>query len=182
MIFEGTAKGYLQQLVATIGGCKSIERADREDVPRRALDDGITWLVARGFTESEVTSWPDVAAPPFHLIGGGMLHLYMRIRQTGTRSSPQVEIDAYIIKLEGLAENPNGIHAFRYDKTAGLPKGEGWNDDLQDNPLHPHCHLHLNYDATDANDLRLPTGSVSPILLVAAFDHWYHSTYHQSHG
>ena len=95
-----------------------------------------------------------------------------------------MEIKALLSKLKTPSGRRNGIriYVFRYDKTAGLPKEKGWNDDLRDNPQHPHCHLHLNYDVTGANDLRLPTGSVSPILLMAAFDHWYHSTYHQSHG
>jgi hypothetical protein len=106
----------------------------------------------------------------------------VRIREAGTKSRPEVEIEAYRITVEGLAENPNGIHAFRYDKTQGLPQGQGWDGDLKDNPQHPHCHLHLNYRVHGANDLRLPTGAVSPVLLLAAFDHWYYSTYQPSNA
>jgi hypothetical protein len=182
MSFEGTARGYVQQLVVTIGKCASIARADRDDVPRRSVADGSTWVIARGFMEGELASWPDAAVPPFHLIYGGVLHLYMRIRQVGTKSHPTVEIDAYRIKVEDLAENPNGIGALRYDKTQGMPQFEGWDDDLKDNPHHPHCHLHLNYRELGANDLRLPTGPVSPVLLVATFDHWYYSTCRPSNG
>jgi len=182
MTFEGTTRGYAQQLVVTIGKCASIARPDRDDVPRRPIADGSTWVIARGFTERELASWPDAAVPPFRLIYGGVLHLYLRMRQVGTRSRPEVEIDAYRIKVENLADNPNGIGALRYDKTPGLTRGQGWDDDLQDNPQHPLCHLHLNYRVRGANDLRLPTGHVSPLLLLAAFDHWYYSTYHPSNA
>ena len=182
MIFEGTIQAYIQRLFATIEKCASIDAQDRSNIHRQRLQDGTTWLIGRGSADARIRSWPDSAVRPFDLICGGVLHLYMRIRQIRARSGPAVEVEAYQIKIEDLANNPNGLGAIRYDKTSGLPKGQGWVNDLQDNPQHPHCHLHLNYDAPDANDLRLPTGHVPPLLLLAAFDHWYYSTYHPSNG
>ena len=182
MIFEGTVRSYIQQLVAAIGKCASITPDDRNDLPRQPVADGSTWLIARGFTDGRMGSWPNSATSPFRLIHGGELTLYLRIRQAGSRSRPAVEIEAYLMQVVDLDKNPNGIDAIRYDKPEGLPKGPGWDHDLQDNPQHPHCHLHVNYRVPDANDLRLPTGPVSPVLLLATFDHWYYSTYHLSNG
>jgi hypothetical protein len=182
MIVEGTIQSYIHRLVATVGKCSSIEPQDRADMHRQPLADGTTWLVGRGSPDARIRSWPDAATRPFGLIHGGVVHLYLRIRQVRIRSKSAVEVEAYQIRIEDLAKNPNALVALRYDKTAGLPKGQGWDDDLQDNPNHPYCHLHLNYTTPDANDLRLPTGHVSPLLLLAAFDHWYCSTYHSAHA
>jgi hypothetical protein len=183
MIFEGTINRYIQQLEATIWNCTSINRDDRTDIPRQRFAHGSTCLIRRGFSGGRMGSWSDSSPMrPFRLIHGGELSLYLRIRQVGTRSHPRVEVDAYRMEVVDLGKNPSGIDALRYDKPEGLPKGPGWDDDLQDNRQHPHCHLHLNFRVEGANDLRLPTGHVSPLLLLAAFDHWYYSTYHPSNA
>ena len=183
MIFEGTIISYLQQLDATIWNCSSISRDDRSDIPRQRVAHGSTCLISRGFSGGRMGAWSDSSAMrPFRLICGGELSLYLRIRQVGTGSDARVEIDAYRMQVVDLGTNHAGIDAIRYDKPERLPKGPGWDKDLQDNPQHPHCHLHLNYRVVGANDLRLPTGHVSPLLLLAAFDHWYYSTYQPSNA
>jgi len=178
MIREMSAQEYLQRLKAGVSSCAAIDPGDRVRLPAKRIDTSNAWFVARGL-DAENRLFPDdpEAHSPFNLIRGGALRLQVRVREIREGGLRRVEVEAYRFCVEGLPPNPNIVRCLRYDKSQGLPKGTGWDDCLRDNPQHPHAHMHVNFREPDANDLRLPTGSVCPLLLLSAFGFWYLSTY-----
>jgi len=120
-----------------------------------------------------------LAGQPLTLVNGGILRFRAQIREVNEKYSTRVDVEDYRLCVEKLdaEDNPNRMECFRYDRPARAPRGPGWDHDLDDNPQHPHGHLHINFLAAGANDLRMPTGTVCPILLIKAFDYWYYETY-----
>jgi hypothetical protein len=119
-------------------------------------------------------SQPD-AQRSFDLARGGQLDVFLKVRRS---RKGVAEVASYRIAIRGLpTPNENHVSSLRYDKSQGQPR-RGWDDELGDNPQHPWRHLHLNFDASQAaNVLRLPTGEVDPIVILASFDYWYCATY-----
>jgi hypothetical protein len=136
--------------------------------------------VGRGFEFPKPLFADDpLVGQPLTLVSGGILRFRAQIREVKEKYSLRVEVEEYRMCVEELDTegNPNRMECFRYDRPAKPPQGHGWDDDLDDNPQHPHGHLHINFASTGANDLRMPTGLVCPILLIKAFDYWYYETY-----
>jgi len=166
---------YVQILRARVEGLRSLAREDKK-LPVAQAEGGKIWIVER--SESENASGLFVNDPTaqtaFQLTKGGHLNLSLRLR---TKSDGLAEVASYRIAVRQLPTNVNAIESLRYDKSEGQPRRD-WDDQLNDNPQHPWRHLHLNFDASQAaNDLRLPTGEVDPILLLVSFDNWYCNTY-----
>lgn len=91
-----------------------------------------------------------------------------------------MEVVAYRVALFDLPSNDNRIESLRFDQSEGRPGWHGWDDVIDDNPEHPWAHMHINFHLTpDANDFRMPTGRVCPILLLLTIDHWYLRTFVQ---
>jgi len=177
MMKIASARQYVNQLKASVSRCASIAPKDRLTVPARFDETGHTWVVVRGFDGSEELFGNDPAVPcPFELINGGKMRLSVQIRETGKTRRPTVEVVSYRLLWVDIPNNPNDIESLRYDKPESQRRGAGWDEDLQDNPQHPHAHVHLNFLPPGANDCRMPTASVCPILLLRAFDHWYYTT------
>ncbi len=167
-----TPKSFIQMLQARVGGFRSLSQDDR-NVPAKQEKPG-KWIIHRGSNADKLFAENPQAQEPLSLVNGGTLELYLRI----ARKDEHTEIVSYRIAVQKLPANDNEIVSLRYDKSAGKPGGHGWEDDLDDNPEHPWAHLHVNFDRTlTANNCRLPTGEVSPIVLLAAFDHWYFATF-----
>ncbi len=176
---EVTAREYVELLVACVGRCTSIDAGQRKQVRHRFDQTRRIWILARGFkTSSDVFQGDPDVGNPYGLIHGGQLKLEVRVRDGGTHREPATEVLAYRLSILDLSENANNLESLRFDKPAGQPRGDGWDDQLGDNPRHPWAHLHVNFAATEAaNDFRLPTGAVCPILLLRSFDYWYCSTF-----
>jgi hypothetical protein len=167
--------GYVQLLRARVERLRSLARKDKTLSVAQAAG-GKMWIVKRSETEnaSELFANDPTAQTAFHLTSGGHLDLFVRIREDGARLA---EIVSYRIAVRQLPANDNSIASLRYDKSEGQPRRD-WDDQVNDNPQHPWRHLHLNFDASQAaNDLRLPTGEMDPILFLVSFDHWYCNTY-----
>jgi hypothetical protein len=114
--------------------------------------------------------WEALAYSPFTLQGGCRIEFFLQIQAV----QGSVEVKAYHIAFLDIPENENGIRSLRFDLPGHEGKGNGWDDDLRDNPEHPKSHLHINFDSTaEANDLRLAMGSICPLTLLRSFDHWY---------
>ena len=174
------AVDYFHRLQSAIEGCKSIAPEDRAFSHRKDASKRI-WLVVRGFEVPQSLFGADpLAAKPFGLVRGGALRFRVQIREERAKhATTGVEVVEYRFHVDGLDKdgNPNQVECFRYDRPAGQRRGLGWDADLDDNPEHPHGHLHINFLVPDANELRMPTGVVCPILLIKAFDYWYYTTY-----
>jgi len=179
MSIASNAREYAERLVACLGCCASIDPQQRTTLPHKFDERRGAWILTRGFDAfSEIFQNDPEVSNPYELIYGGQLKLEVRVRESGTRRRPAVDVAAYQLSILGLSENPNGLECLRFDKTQGQPRGDGWDDDLGDNPQHPWSHLHINFVAREgANDCRIPVGPVCPILLISAFDHWYCSTF-----
>ncbi len=104
---------------------------------------------------------------------GGQIEFYLCLRQPD--KSSEAEIVRYRLAFLDLPENPNKIGSLRYDYSTGQGHGSGWDEELGDNPEHPQAHVHINFigDDSTANNCRMPTGQVCPILILRAFDYWY---------
>ena len=171
-----SAREYVEQLKARVSRCASITPADRTTVPAKFDASRSTWVVTRGFDAPEELFGDDPAVgSPFELAYGGQMSLQVRVRETRRRSSSSVEVVAYRMSLVDIPDNRNSIQSLRFDKPDGQPRGAGWDEELQDNPQHPHAHVHFNF--LKENDCRLPTASVCPLLLLSAFDYWYYTTF-----
>jgi hypothetical protein len=173
-----TMNGYIQLLQARVGQCSSIDSNDRI-LPVTRDSRGTACIVRRGsrLQRDDLFANDRRAAVPFRLARGGELEVYLRLRP---RAKDLVEVVAYRLALVALPSNPNGIDCLRFDRSEGKPGGEGWDEDLGDNPHHPWAHLHVNFaSAVDANACRMPTGSVCPIVVLRAFDHWYYQSFVQ---
>jgi hypothetical protein len=171
-----SAREYVEQLKARVLRCASITPADRPTVPAKFDTSRNTWVVTRGFDAPEELFADDPAVgSPFELAYGGQLSLRVRVRERRRRHSSLVEVVAYQLSLVDIPSDRNSIRSLRFDKPDGQPRGAGWDDELQDNPRHPHAHVHFNF--LDDNDCRLPTASICPLLLFTAFDYWYCTTF-----
>jgi hypothetical protein len=175
------AREYVQRLIAAISKCACIDTNDRS-VPTRSDEGHTEYFIVRGFDVPGKMFANDLSAgSPFTLVRGGKLKFRAHIREIHNRAATEVQVvvQGYSFQVDGLDTdgNPNRVGCFRYDRPAGQPRGDGWENDLGDNPRHPHAHLHINYLTLGANDLRMPTGFVPPLLLFKAFDHWYYNMY-----
>jgi hypothetical protein len=171
-----SAREYVEQLKARVSRCASITPADRATVPAKFDTNRSTWVVTRGFDGPEELFGDDPAVvTPFKLTCGGQMSLKVRVRERRHRPPATVEVVDYRLRLIGIPDNPNSIRSLRFDKREGQHRGAGWDDELQDNPQHPHAHVHFNF--LDDNDCRLPTASICPLLLLTAFDYWYCTTF-----
>ena len=172
-----SARQYVEQLKESVFRCGSIDPEDRHDVPARFDESRSTWVIVRGFPELEDLFEADpVVSRPFELTNGGSMRLQVRIREITVKMQHVVEVVSYRLSLVDIPENPNQIESLRFDKPQGQPRGRGWDEELQDNPEHPHAHLHINFRSPGGNECRMPTAPVSPMLLLLAFDHWYCTT------
>jgi hypothetical protein len=171
-----TSDGYAQLFQSRIGACVSIVCGDRDIAVRRDKERKVLILARGPVARTAAVSYKDdIAFRPMELIRGGTLEIFVRVRERRGRES---ELVAYRIGLFGLPENQNRVATLRYDYPEGKPGGDGWEEDLQDNPQHPWAHLHFNFDSSPiANNLRLPTGKICPITVLCAFDFWYWSTF-----
>jgi len=81
-------------------------------------------------------------------------------------------IEKYSFRFIGLTKSKNGIHSLRFDKDLNTPRGcSDWDDDIEDAPSHPAYHLHINFE--EDNHMRLPTGVVDPLMIIASINYWY---------
>lgn len=176
-----SAREYVQRLIAAISKCACIDPNDRSILPARYDASRTKCLIVRGFdVPGTIFANDSSACSPFALVHGGILRFRARVREIRNRPAREVAVEGYYrFQVDDLdtSGNPNQVGCFRYDRPEGQPRGDGWEHDLGDNPQHPHAHLHINYLTPGANDLRMPTGPVSPLLLFRAFDYWYNNTY-----
>lgn len=174
-----SARQYVQHFKAMVSRCASIDPEDRLTLPCKHDETGSTWVVIRGLdARGQLFGDDQVVSHPFMLVFGGRMSLHVRVRDKAPRNrQPTVEVVSYRLSLVEIPDNPNGIQSLRFDKPEGQPQGAGWDEDLQDNPQHPHAHVHFNFLPPGDNDCRLPTASVCPLLLLSAFDHWYYATF-----
>ena len=179
MTTNGSAREYVERLLTHLRCCASIEPEQRTSLPHRFDEKGNAWIVVRGFDAfKELFQDDSEVANPFELIHGGQLRLQVRVRELARTGKRLTEITAYCLSILDLSSNPNNVQCLRFDKPEGQPRGDGWEQELGDNPRHPWAHLHVNFVAgIAANDCRLPTGPLCPILLLRAFDYWYCSTF-----
>lgn len=169
---------YVQLLHASVGRCASIDPEDRV-LPSKRDATGAIWVFRRDGSSSvnQLFANDNQANQPFQLVKGGRLEFYVRIRK---RPGPRMEVVAYRVALLDLPENDNRIESMRFDRSDGKPGGDGWDDEICDNPQHPWAHMHINFHLTlGSNDCRMPTGRVCPILLLRTIDHWYYTTFVQ---
>lgn len=175
---SGTAaKRFVQMFSACVSTCATLDPEDRVVATRHDISRRV-WIIGRGLNHDRSSLFLDdpSARRPIQLIRGGEVTLYVSIRETGN----QAVIASYRFGIINLPDNSNDIKSLRYDRSEGHPSGIGWVDELDDNPHHPWGHLHVNFASSqDANDLRLPTGNLNPILLLRAFDHWYWSRFNE---
>ncbi|MCY2992408.1 MAG: hypothetical protein NTY19_31690 [Planctomycetota bacterium] len=176
MTAELTPKNYLQLLGACVLGLRSLAPGRRTlQIVRSQKSE--SWLVKRSDTYDApgLLAGCPAAHAPFELAKGGRLDLFLRLR---TNDKGLAEIATYRLAVRQIPPNINNIVSLRLDKKEGQPRGDGWDPKLGDNPQHPWAHLHLNFDKSDrANELRIPTGEVEPIVLLMSFDHWYCNTF-----
>ena len=178
MSYPTSARQYVQLFKASVSHCGAISPEDKANIAARPIARANAWLIARGTDRNKELAEEDPAAvEPFALSHGGRLSLEVEVQESGQRQSQSVEIPKYRISIFDLPENSNGLHCLRYDKDSEQRWRANWDGDLDDNPWHPLAHLHINFTADpQANELRLPTGSVCPALLLRAFDYWYCTT------
>jgi len=179
MIKSTSVHEYVQLFKAYVSRCGAIPAEDRSSIVAKPVKRRNIWLIARGISgDKGLAEMDPVASSPFELIHGGRLALEVRVREIRQRASRATEVIAYRFSCSELPRNPNGIECLRYDKPEAQRRGGDWDKELGDNPRHPWAHLHVNFaTSTTANDSRLPTGRVCPILLLRAFDFWYCSTF-----
>lgn len=173
-----SARQYVESLKVRVSRCASIDPEDRLTLPCRFDETKRVGVIVRGFDAAEQLFGDDpTVSVPFRLVFGGRLSLHVRVREMPTRRTqrPAIEVAAYRFSLLDVPNNPNSVRSLRFDKPDGQPRGTGWDEELQDNPEHPHAHVHLNF--LDDNDCRLPTASVCPLLLLSALDYWYYTMF-----
>ncbi len=179
MIEASSANDYVRKLKAHVARCSCIAPDDRAVLPARPLPDDRGVIVVRGLSEfGGLFAQDPVVVSPFGLVRGGTLRLAVRVRNVHRGKNSGVEILSYCVVAANLPENDGDIRSLRYDRPEGQPRGLGWEPDLNDNPQHPWAHIHVNFhQGGAANDCRLPTGLVCPVVLLRAFDSWYCSTF-----
>ena len=181
MSIKNKACAYVQRFEAAVSQCSCIMPSDRNNIPTHFDDKRNVCIIVRGF-DSRIGLFENnpITTKPFELVFGGNLTVYVRIRNIRTSGTSELEICSYRFCVRDLKGNCNGITSFRYDKPEGQPRDSNWDKELGDNPLHPWAHLHINFDQdANANECRLPTGPICPILLLRAFNHWYRKTFQE---
>lgn len=184
---------YIGLLQTKIEGCASIEEDDRM-LPHIYDKTKTEWVIQRDADKDKkgTTLFENnpAASRPMVLREGGQIEFYLRLRQLRQPNNlskvEKVEIVHYRLTFLDLPKNPNNISSLRYDYSTSQKRGRDWDDDLGDNPGHPQAHVHINFKFTGsdgtANDLRMPTGQVCPILILRAFDYWYCETFLSPQG
>lgn len=128
--------------------------------------------IGRGLDEREVKKLKfndkKLASDPLYIKRGGEFKFFIRLNAS---QSPMME--KYSFRFIGLRKSKNGVHSLRFDKDLNRPRGRnGWDGDFEDDaPSHPIHHLHINFE--DDNDMRLPTGAIDPLMIIASIDYWY---------
>jgi hypothetical protein len=169
---------YIHLLQTKIEGCASIEEDDRV-LPYTYDKTRDQWFLQRGGPMDQETNLfknqkaSQKASQAMTLCENGQIEFRLWLRERD--KTRELEIVNYRLAFLNLPDNPNKIQSFRYDYSTGQKRGPGWDDDLGDNPEHPQAHVHINFTGDDrtANNLRMPTGQVDPILILRAFDYWY---------
>jgi hypothetical protein len=178
MIIAGTCKSYIQRMNAYLRSARSIIAHTELDtqVPAKqmAAAKNETWVIGRGDEYYAVTR-DERGEQPYSLLPQGRMHLFVRIKRKAIDDTEGVEAVAYNLKFMDLCDNDNKVTSLRFDRSSGKP-GWNWDETLQENVEHPWQHLHVNFHhSVLANDLRLITGFVCPIVAITNFAHWYHS-------
>ena len=127
--------------------------------------------IGRGLDEREVKKLKfndkKLARDPLYIKRGGEFKFFIRLNAS---QSPLIE--KYSFRFIGLRKSKNGVHSLRFDKDLNAPRDcDDWDQKTQDAPSHPAHHLHINFE--DDNDMRLPTGAIDPLMMIASIDHWY---------
>lgn len=179
MIEASSAAEYVRQLRAHVARCACVVPEERTILPARRLPDSRVMIIVRGLREfGHLLSDDPVAMEPFSIVGGGTLSVAVRVRDARDARKPRAEVLSYRVVAASLPDNDGELRSLRYDMQEGQPRGSGWEPDLNDNPQHPWAHIHVNFhQGGDANNCRLPTGMVCPVVLLRAFDFWYCSTF-----
>src|SRR6266446_5720971 len=127
-----SAQAYIQLLKARIGACRSIEPEDRH-VPARPDSRHRLWILCRGGIagKNSLFEGDALAQQPLRLLKGGNIELNLRIRQ---RDRHKIELASYRLAFLGLPDNDNSVSSLRYDQSEGQRRGEGWDDEIGDNP------------------------------------------------
>ena len=176
------ASDYIYLLEAKIKECASIVQDDRV-LPHTYDKTRSQWFIQRGgLMDKDTTLFKDQkasqkASQAMALCENGQIEFRLCFRERA--KTREIEIVNYRLSFLNLPDNPNNIQSLRYDYSTGQQRGPGWDDELGDNPEHPQAHLHINFTGNDrtANNLRMPTGQVGPILILRAFDYWYGETF-----
>jgi hypothetical protein len=167
MIEDFSTNEYFQLLKARLGKCTSIvdaRIAHRIVVPNEVL------ILKRGGEPGNFFENDALADTPLDLVGGGTIDLDVKIRRSQLRR--KLVVEDYCIRIMNIPENENDITSLRYD--VSRDRGQDFDEVLQDNPVHPMFHLHVNFEqGAEARALRLPTAKVCPISVLINFDRWY---------
>ncbi|OQX95955.1 hypothetical protein B6I21_02730 [candidate division KSB1 bacterium 4572_119] len=126
-------------------------------------------FIGRGLDEREIEvfQYKKRARDPLLIKAGGEFKFL--INMVDSQSYP---IEKYSFRFVGLRKSINGIHSLRFDKDLNTPRSRNdWDDQMQDAPSHPAHHLHINFE--EDNHMRLPTGVVDPLMIIASIDCWY---------
>jgi hypothetical protein len=173
-----SAREFVQLLRARLYACESITLSDR-DISAKPNPAKKLWVIRRSAGESPGSLFDDdtQAQTSMELVEGGIAELDIIIRETKART---IELSSYRIAFEELPPNPSGMNSIRFELDCLGRRGDGWDEELLDNPEHPLSHFHINYLAGNgANDCRLPAGPLCPILLLRSFDYWYCSCFNR---
>jgi hypothetical protein len=166
---------FFQLLNARVAKCMSIEIDDRIVPVKRSTIQNL-WIACRSASEVTANSLFEdhpKAQQPMQLTNGGRIELNLLVRE---RPNKSIEMVSYRIAFEDVPKNVNGLGSLRFELDCIGRGGDGWDDELMDNPEHPLSHFHVNYlDGDGANDCRLPAGPICPIVLLRSFDYWYRS-------
>jgi len=129
------------------------------------------FYIGRGLDENEIKNFQDkkLASDPLLIEKGGEFKFLIKI--IASQPNPPT-IEKYSFRFIGLTKSKNGIHSLRFDKDLSVPRRRSdWDDDMKDAPSHPVHHLHINFE--DDNQMRLPTGDIKPLMIIASIDYWY---------
>ena len=127
------------------------------------------FYIGRGLDENEIKIFQDkkLASDPLLIKEGGEFKFFIRMNTSDLNL-----FEKYSFRFIGLTKSKNGIHSLRFDKDLNTLRGcSDWDDDMQDAPSHPVHHLHINFE--DDNQMRLPTGDIKPLMIIASIDYWY---------
>lgn len=127
--------------------------------------------IGRGLDEREVEKLKfkdkTLARDPLFIVRGGEFKFFIRLNAS---QSPLIE--KYSFRFIGLRRSKNGVHSLRFDRDLNTPtRHDDWDQQMQDAPSHPAHHLHVNFE--EDNNMRLPTGIVDPLMIIASINYWY---------